>query len=1069
MARFGDFDQYLDNAGDPLVSGKIYFYESGTTTFKTTYADVNNSIPNTNPVILTAAGRQPNVFFDGVAKAVLTNSSDVQIAVRDPVGQTESAFGDQWVATKIYNATDVVLGSNGIFYRSLTNGNQNNNPINTTGFWTLLYSVEWNAGISYSAGDVVLYGTTQYQSLQGSNLNQNPATQTAYWTSLAFAWLATNTYAINQNAVGTDGILYTSLQNSNINHVPASSAAWWVGTSAAAAASATAAAGSATAAAGSATAAGVDALASAASAVISAAEATASAGSATAAAGSATAAAGSETAAAGSATAAAGSATAAAVSYASFIERYMGAFSSAPTTTFEGALYWNSVSDQMFVWNGTSWEVISGTGTVTSVQMAGGTTGLTYSGGPVTGAGTITTAGTLAVANGGTALTALGTAGQVLAVNAGGTALEYTSDAGGTVTSVGGTGTVNGISLTGTVTSSGNLTLGGALTGVDLTSQVIGSLPIANGGTALTALGTANQVLAVNAGGSALEYQTATTGSVTSVAVSGGTTGLTTSGGPVTGSGTITFAGTLAVANGGTGATSLTANNVVLGNGTSAVQVVAPSTSGNVLTSNGSTWQSTALSASGGERQFTATGTIANGIIVTLESDGTVKATTKTVGTPTLGSSATFEVDEAVYVAVTYDSNSNKVVVAYQDDGSGDYGNAIVGTVSGDTITFGTAVVFESAITHSISATFDSSNNKVVIAYEDKGNSAYGTAIVGTVSGTAISFGSAAVFDSTEADFISATFDSDNNKVVIAYRDNNNSDRGTAVVGTVSGTGISFGTPVIFETGGSSYIAATFDSNSNKVVLCCRDSGNSNYGTAIVGTVSATAISYGTAVVFESAATPYIAATFDSSSNKVVIAYSDDASSNHGTAIVGTVSGTGISFGTAVVFESAPVNNVSATFDSATGNVLFAYRDEGNGDSGTLITGTVSGTGISFDSAVVFASATSYTACTFDTAAGRSVIAFQHTAGSYDGKALTYGSDVTTDVNNEIGIAAEAGTNGNPLDVTILGGVNASQSGLTTAAEYWAASNGTLSSSDTGYQKMGVALSATELLIRGNS
>jgi hypothetical protein len=57
--------------------------------------------------------------------------------------------------------------------------------------------------------------------------------------------------------------------------------------------------------------------------------------------------------------------------------------------------------------------------------------------------------------------------------------------------------------------------------------------------------------------------------------------------------------GTLPVANGGTGATSLTANNVILGNGTSAVQVVAPSTSGNVLTSNGTTWSSQALPASG--------------------------------------------------------------------------------------------------------------------------------------------------------------------------------------------------------------------------------------------------------------------------------------------------------------------------------------------------------------------------------------------------------------------------------------------------------------------------------------
>ena len=55
--------------------------------------------------------------------------------------------------------------------------------------------------------------------------------------------------------------------------------------------------------------------------------------------------------------------------------------------------------------------------------------------------------------------------------------------------------------------------------------------------------------------------------------------------------------GTLPVGRGGTGATSLTANNVILGNGTSAVQVVAPGTSGNVLTSNGTTWSSSAPTA----------------------------------------------------------------------------------------------------------------------------------------------------------------------------------------------------------------------------------------------------------------------------------------------------------------------------------------------------------------------------------------------------------------------------------------------------------------------------------------
>ena len=88
----------------------------------------------------------------------------------------------------------------------------------------------------------------------------------------------------------------------------------------------------------------------------------------------------------------------------------------------------------------------------------------------------------------------------------------FFKNSGGTVTEIastgGSTGTVNGISLSGTVTTSGNLTLGGALSGVDLTSQVTGVLPTANGGTALASLGTAGQVLTVNGGASALEYTT---------------------------------------------------------------------------------------------------------------------------------------------------------------------------------------------------------------------------------------------------------------------------------------------------------------------------------------------------------------------------------------------------------------------------------------------------------------------------------------------------------------------------------------------------------------------------------
>jgi hypothetical protein len=96
---------------------------------------------------------------------------------------------------------------------------------------------------------------------------------------------------------------------------------------------------------------------------------------------------------------------------------------------------------------------------------------------------------------------------------------------------------------------------------------------------------------------------------VTTVPVANGGTGASTLTGYVKGNGTSAFtaaasvpvgdlSGTLPVASGGTGAATLTANNVLIGNGTSAVTSVAPGSSGNLLTSNGTTWASTAAPTS---------------------------------------------------------------------------------------------------------------------------------------------------------------------------------------------------------------------------------------------------------------------------------------------------------------------------------------------------------------------------------------------------------------------------------------------------------------------------------------
>ena len=447
-------------------------------------------------------------------------------------------------------------------------------------------------------------------------------------------------------------------------------------------------------------------------------------------------------------------------------------------------------------------------------------------------------------------------------------------------------------------------------------------------------------------------------------------------------------------------------------------------------------------------------------VVVYVDSGGkaVVFSTQPGLGTPTV-----FESGNTSEISTAFDPVNNKVVIAYQDVGNSQYGTAVVGTVSGSTITWGTPAVFESATTLDISVTYDPVNNKVVIAYRDFGNSNYGTAIVGTVAGTDISFGAPVVFESASSGYISSTFDSTNGKVIITYQDNNNSSYGTAVVGTVAGTSISFGTPVVFNSAITYYTAATYDSTNNKVVIAYTDDGNSSYGTAVVGTVAGTSISFGTPVVYESASTQDTAATFDSLNNKVIIAYSDSNNSSYGTAVVGTVAGTDISFGTAVVFESAITNYTAATFDSNSNKVVIAYQDQGNSRYGTAVVGTVSGTDISFDTPVVFNSGIIYYPTpTFDSTNNKVVIAYTDGVAN-NGKAITF--DLAPTNNTDfIGITAEPIADTITGKIDVFGGINSAQTGLTINSDYYVQRDGSLTTSGGAPAiKVGRAISATTI------
>ena len=371
------------------------------------------------------------------------------------------------------------------------------------------------------------------------------------------------------------------------------------------------------------------------------------------------------------------------------------------------------------------------------------------------------------------------------------------------------------------------------------------------------------------------------------------------------------------------------------------------------------------------------------------------------------GSPVTYLSAGGYYGAIAYDTNSDKVVVVNRDDSStpSGYGVAYVGTVSGTSISYGTQVVFNSGTsTNYIDICFDASNNTVVVVYKDGGNSGYGTAIVGTVAGGNITFGSEVVFNSASTDACKVVYDSSNNKVVVSYRDTGNSNYGTAIVGTVSGTSISFGTAAVFDSqaieadNGS---AIAFDTSSNQVIILYRESAT-YYINAVTGSVSGTSITFGTPVDISTDGIgsyhDYPSVCYDSTANKLLFAFRWASSTGAGLAKVGTVSGTAISVGTVVEF-GAKAKYLSSVFDTSLNQVVISYQEYGTTTYGYLVKATISGTDVTFSTPEVWSGTTpvTYLDTVYDPDTQSIVSTFADSAASYYGKSIVakFSTDLT--------------------------------------------------------------------------
>ena len=229
-------------------------------------------------------------------------------------------------------------------------------------------------------------------------------------------------------------------------------------------------------------------------------------------------------------------------------------------------------------------------------------------------------------------------------------------------------------------------------------------------------------------------------------------------------------------------------------------------------------------------------------------------------------------------------------------------------------------------------------------------------------------------------------------------------------------------------------------------------------------------MTFGTGVAFVTPGPNATSIAYDASALKVVIAYQAPTTS-FGTAVVGTVSGTSISFGTPVVFQSSAIDNASTVYDSDVQKVVISYN--GTSNFGTAILGTVSGTSISFSTTVVFQSAAislTSSASAYNTAAQRTVTAYRLTTGGTARAVVTSATTSTPNLTSEnfIGFSSAAYTNGQTATIQLVGSVNTAQSGLTAGQSYFVLTDGTLSlTAGSPSVFAGTAVAANKIIVKG--
>lgn len=310
------------------------------------------------------------------------------------------------------------------------------------------------------------------------------------------------------------------------------------------------------------------------------------------------------------------------------------------------------------------------------------------------------------------------------------------------------------------------------------------------------------------------------------------------------------------------------------------------------------------------------------------------------------GSEAVFNNDHTwgVDVAVL---DANHFVVVYGDWGDNHYGKAVVGTISGNSITYGNSFVFNPGPTlkprvaslNSIHFVISFGDSIAFLTHNE-------TLIAGAVSGNNISYGTPVVFNTPYGFFDSPVTSLGTNRFCVAYNDSNDSNNGKAIVGTLSGLSISLGQPCLYNIyspppPGYAYERRSITSlDSSTIAIAYPLTDDSLRAATTIGSVSGNTITFGSEYIFNTGEVDKLSIT-SLSHDRFVIAYVD-RNINHylyGTALVGNVNGNSISYGQEFDFYGQTSYVSASSLDS--NHFVVLYWNNENVHSGASKIGTV--------------------------------------------------------------------------------------------------------------------------------